>query len=187
MYALLPPLSEHCILKGWTRTYSSVATVGVPAYLGHLALYMLSVEFGVYWQHRKMHDVRWAYRSMHSIHHIYNKEDTLSPFAGLAFHPMDGIMQAVPYVWSLFLIPMHYWTHLVLLFFTGVWTANIHDCIHGNCDPIMGAGYHAIHHLTYRHNYGHYTTAFDWLFGSLQKPVLEAAAPARAEEEKKAK
>ena len=45
--------------------------------------------------------------------------------------------QAVPYVWSLYLVPMHYFTHLLLLFCTGLWTANIHDCIHGSCEPIM--------------------------------------------------
>ena len=71
-------------------------------------------------------------------------------------------------MWALFLVPMHYMTHLVLLFCTGLWTANIHDCIHGACEPIMGAGYHAIHHTTYKHNYGHYTTLFDGLFGTLQ-------------------
>lgn len=51
----------------------------------------------------------------------------------------------------------------------------------------MGAGYHAIHHLTYKHNYGHYTTAFDWMFGSLLAPKVEAEAPAGSEDEKKGK
>lgn len=32
-------------------------------------------------------------RTLHHIHHKYNKEHTLSPFAGLAFHPLDGILQ----------------------------------------------------------------------------------------------
>ena len=32
-------------------------------------------------------------RWLHHIHHKYNKEHTLSPFAGLAFHPLDGIIQ----------------------------------------------------------------------------------------------
>lgn len=30
---------------------------------------------------------------LHVIHHKYNKGDQMSPFAGLAFHPLDGIMQ----------------------------------------------------------------------------------------------
>ena len=34
-----------------------------------------------------------ACRLLHYIHHKYNKEGSLSPFAGLAFHPVDGIIQ----------------------------------------------------------------------------------------------
>ena len=36
--------------------------------------------------------------------------------------------------------------------------------------PIMGAGYHAIHHTTYIDNYGHYTCTFDSLYGTLTTP-----------------
>ena len=70
-------------------------------------------------------------RFLHAEHHIYNKEHTLSPFAGLAFNPIDGILQASPYTLTLFFVPMHFFTHELLLFATGVWTTNIHDCIHG--------------------------------------------------------
>jgi len=31
--------------------------------------------------------------------------------------------------------------------------------------PLLGAGFHTVHHITYRHNYGHYTTYMDALFG----------------------
>lgn len=34
-------------------------------------------------------------RTLHYIHHKYNKEHSLSPFAGLAFHPLDGILQVL--------------------------------------------------------------------------------------------
>jgi lathosterol oxidase len=131
--------------------------------------------------------------------------------------------QAIPYCWTLLYIPMHFLTHELLLFATGVWTTNIHDCIHGRCalpdpillppwvprvllkmllltlrnalrvgmplfpfsdrvgcimgrllvgraDPIMGAGYHTIHHTTYKHNYGHYFVYMDKLFGTLVTP-----------------
>jgi len=47
-----------------------------------------------------------ACRLLHHTHHKYNKEHTLSPFAGLAFNALDGILQVragraawcVPYV-----------------------------------------------------------------------------------------
>lgn len=53
------------------------------------------------------------------------------------------------------------------------------------CDPIMGAGYHTIHHTTYKHNYGHYFVYMDKLFGTLVTPeeyeaVQQAKAAAKA-------
>lgn len=67
-------------------------------------------------------------------------------------------------------VPVHFLTHELLLFFTGVWTTNIHDCLHGNVPPIMGAGYHTIHHTTYKHNYGQFFTLMDALHGTLVPP-----------------
>ena len=43
------------------------------------------------------------------------------------------LVQAIPYCWTLMYIPMHFLTHELLLFATGIWTTNIHDCIHGRC------------------------------------------------------
>ncbi|KAI8105512.1 hypothetical protein M9434_000097 [Picochlorum sp. BPE23] len=170
LYAMLPALTEYVVEQGWTLSYARIEDVGLLQYGLYFAMYMTSVEFFVYWQHRLLHDIKPGYRYLHHIHHIYNKEHTLSPFAGLAFHPLDGIMQAIPYSWTLLFVPMHFLTHELLLFATAVWTTNIHDCIHVRMDPIMGAGYHTIHHTTYKHNYGHYFWYMDGLMGTLIFP-----------------
>jgi len=65
---------------------------------------------------------------------------------------------------------MHSLTYELMLFGTGVWTTNIHDCVEVECQPIMGAGYHTIHHTTYRHNYGQFFTYMDRMFGTLMYP-----------------
>jgi lathosterol oxidase len=67
--------------------------MGLLWHLAYFAMYMVAVEFGVYWNHRLLHEIGWAYKWLHHDHHKYNKEHTLSPFAGLAFHPVDGIIQ----------------------------------------------------------------------------------------------
>lgn len=170
MYTMLPPFAEWFIRKGYTLCYAQVDTVGWPMYAVYFVMYMASVEFGVYWMHRKLHEVRLGYKFLHATHHVYNKENSLSPFAGLAFNPLDGILQAIPYVWTLALVPMHFLTHEALLFATALWTTSIHDCVYGGGEPVMGAGYHLIHHTTYKHNYGHYLTFCDWAFGTLQRP-----------------
>lgn len=38
-------------------------------------------------------------------------------------------IQASPYVIGLFIVPVHYFTHVGLLFFSGVWATNIHDAV----------------------------------------------------------
>ncbi|KAK6927934.1 Fatty acid hydroxylase [Dillenia turbinata] len=170
-YCALPTLSEYMVENGWTRCFSRISDVGWPAYIIYTMIYLTIAEFGIYWMHRELHDIKPLYKYLHATHHIYNKQNTLSPFAGLAFHPLDGILQAVPHVIALFLVPTHFATHIALLFLEAIWTANIHDCIHSKIWPIMGAGYHTIHHTTYRHNYGHYTIWMDWMFGTLCDPM----------------
>ncbi|CAA7402041.1 unnamed protein product [Spirodela intermedia] len=168
--SVVPTLSEYMIQRGWTHCFSVISDVGWPLYIFYLCTYLVICEFGIYWVHRKFHDIKLLYKCIHATHHMYNKQNTLSPFAGFAFHPLDGILQALPHTIALFLVPTHLMTHMLLLFCEGVWMANIHDCIHGEVWPIMGAGYHTIHHITYHHNYGHYTIWMDWMFGTLCCP-----------------
>lgn len=84
-YTALPTLSEYMIENGWTKCYSSISDVGWPAYFVNLAIYLVFVEFGIYWMHRELHEIKPLYKYLHTTHHIYNKQNTLSPFAGKIF------------------------------------------------------------------------------------------------------
>lgn len=79
--------------------------------------------------HRKLHTNKFLYKYIHGLHHKYNKHETLTPWASIAFNPIDGMLQASPYVVGLFFIPVHYYTHVFLLFFSGVWATCIHDSV----------------------------------------------------------
>ncbi|KAJ8442483.1 hypothetical protein Cgig2_022366 [Carnegiea gigantea] len=171
-YSLYIAFDEYMVENGWTRCFPRISDVGLQAYLGYVIIYLCLCEVGIYWMHRLLHDIKPLYKYLHAPHHTYNKQNSLSPFAGLALHPIDGILQAAPHTISTFLVPTHFTTHMVLFFMEGLWTASIHDCIHGKLWPVMGAGYHTIHHTTYRHNYGHYTIFMDWLFGTLRTPAV---------------
>lgn len=119
IYSILPAFTEYLAEHGYTLAYPRVANVGLFWYITYFLMYMVSVEFGVYWMHRWLHDIEWAYKHLHYDHHKYNKAHTLSPFASLAFHPLDGILQAVPYTWGLMFCPMHFLTHEMILFGSG--------------------------------------------------------------------
>ena len=81
-YALLPTITEYVTETGWTRCFPRVNHVGWLRYLVYVALYLIIVEFGIYWMHKWLHDIKLLYKHLHAIHHIYNKQNTLSPFAG---------------------------------------------------------------------------------------------------------
>lgn len=71
------------IEHGWTKCYPRISDVGFPLYLAYLIVYLVIVEFGIYWMHRELHDIKPLYNYIHATHHIYNKQNTLSPFAGI--------------------------------------------------------------------------------------------------------
>ena len=180
IYSLAPTVGEWAVERGWTLAYHdparAAAWLGLPgaaapaAWLCAAALlagYMLLVEWGIYWIHRYLHDNRALYKLLHKTHHIYNNEGSLSPFAGLAFHPVDGLLQAAPYGLLLLLLPVNFWAYEGLLFFTAIWTTNIHDTLEVDTEPVMGSKYHTVHHTTYRDNYGQLFVLFDWLHDTL--------------------
>ena len=130
MYAGLPIVSEYLIESGYTKVYFYIDEIGGwGAYLGYLLLYIAAVEVGIYWMHRTLHENKFLYMYVHRLHHQYKTPDTLTPWCSIAFNPIDGILQACPYVICLLFIPCHYFTHVSLLFFSGVWATNIHDSV----------------------------------------------------------
>lgn len=171
LYACVPLLSEFFIESGYTFTYFYVDEIGGwGPYFLYLFLYFVWFEFGIYWVHRTLHTNKFLYKYVHGLHHKYNHADTMTPWCSIAFNPVDGMLQASPYVVGLFLLPVHYFTHIFLLFFSGVWATNIHDSMWGDTEPIMGSKYHTLHHTHYIYNYGQFFIFFDWLYGTFREP-----------------
>jgi lathosterol oxidase len=172
MYVGLPVLSDFLVEEGYTKCYYSWDEIGglIP-YLFWTLIYFSCVEIGIYWMHRTLHENKFLYKYIHMLHHKYSRPDTLTPWASIAFNPLDGILQACPYVYLLPIIPCHYLTHVVFLFFTAVWATYIHDAMDWNMDPIMGSKYHTIHHTHYIYNYGQVFTFCDRIWGTLRVPV----------------
>ena len=163
-YALLPTLIDILIDLGITRAYTGVFSRGLIGYIFNVLCHLLFVEFAVYWIHRMLHDK--SYYWIHRLHHSFREH--LTPFAGLAFNPADGLLQACPYLLALFFIPIHRGTHKLMLFCTGLWTSFIHSEDKTKYRFVLGPLHHKIHHQTYNYNFGHYTQLMDSLFGTLR-------------------
>lgn len=171
IYAMLPIISEILIENGLTRAYFYVDQIG--GWMNYAIctfLYLSLVEIGIYWMHRTLHTNKWLYNNIHGPHHFYNSKDTLTPWASIAFHPIDGMLQACPYVICLFIVPIHYYTHMLMIFFTSIWATNIHDTMWGDTEPIMGSKYHTLHHTHYMYNFGQFFIFCDKFWGTLREP-----------------
>jgi Delta7-sterol 5-desaturase len=176
-YVLLPVVDEYAVEQGWTQIYHTISDIGgYHWYLPMLLIYFALVEVGIYWMHRTLHTNKWLYKHIHMKHHQYNKAETLTPWASIAFHPLDGLLQASPYFFVTFIIPCHYLTHVTMLFFTAVWATYIHDAMDWNLDPIMGSKYHTVHHTHYIYNYGQVFTFCDRIWGTLRVPLEPTGA-----------
>lgn len=49
----------------------------------------------IYWMHRTLHTNKFLYKYVHALHHKYNSAETLSPWASIAFNPLDGVLQVI--------------------------------------------------------------------------------------------
>lgn len=180
VYVLLPVVDEFLVEAGWTKAYFTIDEIGGwAAYAFYLVLYFCCVEIGIYWMHRTLHTNKWLYVNVHMKHHYYKKAETLTPWASIAFNPIDGMLQASPYVATLFIVPCHYLTHFGLLFFTAIWATYIHDSMDWNIDPIMGSKYHTVHHTHYIYNYGQVFTFCDRFWGTFREPEGPTGMPAK--------
>ena len=102
-----------------------------------------------------LNDVWWC-RVLHYIHHKYNKEHTLSPFAGLAFHPLDGILQVcnhsfvLSFICACIHLCMHSFVHsfiwsFVCSFIRSFVHSFTHPSIYPSIHPTVCAGHLSIY------------------------------------------
>lgn len=64
----------------------------------------------IYWMHRTLHTNKFLYKYVHALHHKYNSAETLSPWASIAFNPLDGVLQVCVMVLQCM---AEYWPHFV--------------------------------------------------------------------------
>jgi sterol desaturase/sphingolipid hydroxylase (fatty acid hydroxylase superfamily) len=93
IYAALPLVSEYLIQNKLTLAYYYIDQIGWGMYAVYFIIYIALVEIGIYWMHRTLHTNKFLYKYIHSLHHKYNKPTTLTPWASIAFNPIDGILQ----------------------------------------------------------------------------------------------
>ncbi|KAF8859676.1 hypothetical protein BDZ45DRAFT_355076 [Acephala macrosclerotiorum] len=158
-------------VRGYSKLYDVLADEPYPYYnYLQFPLFLIFTDFCIYWIHRGLHHPL-IYKNLHKPHHKWIMP---TPYASVAFHPVDGWMQSVPYHVFPFIFPLQKFAYLALFFFVQIWTVLIHDGEYVSDSPILnGAACHTMHHLYFNYNYGQYTTLWDRLGGSYRKPNEE--------------
>ncbi|ORY02613.1 C-5 sterol desaturase Erg3 [Basidiobolus meristosporus CBS 931.73] len=157
-------------IYGYSKLYDEVDEYGWGYLAGSVLLFLLFTDFGIYWLHRWLH-LKSIYAMLHKPHH---KWIVPTPYASIAFHPVDGWAQSLPYHVFVFIFPMHKVLYLSLFTFVQIWSILIHDGEYFTYDPVINsAAHHTVHHLYFNYNYGQYLTLWDRIGGSYRKPTDE--------------
>jgi Delta7-sterol 5-desaturase len=127
-----------------------------------------------YWTHRFMH-YRGTFRILHRVHHLSTNP---SPWAAMAFHPLEAVVEAGVIVIIPFLFPVHPLAIGIFLLF--MMTYNVYGHLgyelypKGFCKSFIGKWIntsvnHNQHHETMKGNYGLYFLFWDRLMGTIDK------------------
>ncbi|KAM5345191.1 hypothetical protein ACJ41O_011053 [Fusarium nematophilum] len=160
-------------VRGYSLLYTRIDEYGW-WWLGvSTLLYMVFNDLGIYWIHRLEHHPS-VYKYVHKPHH---KWIIPTPWAAIAFHPVDGYLQSLPYHIFVYICPMQKHLYMVLFALVQVWTILIHDgdMITGHWLEkfINSPAHHTLHHMFFTCNYGQYFTWADNYWDSHRAPMPE--------------
>jgi sterol desaturase/sphingolipid hydroxylase (fatty acid hydroxylase superfamily) len=101
--ALLSQLLYELNIKGYTRMYDSVGDFGWVYLIGSSLFTIIAYDTYFYWLHRFMH-LKSVFPIIHKTHHLSHAP---SPFATLAFSPLESALEFAIIPILVFLIPLH--------------------------------------------------------------------------------
>jgi Delta7-sterol 5-desaturase len=157
--------------QGWTMMYDDVEQYGIIYLLLSIGILLFWEDTFFYWSHRLMH---WKplYRFSHKVHH--DSIDT-SPFTAYSFHPVETLVEALPHLIAVFVLPVHVWAllgyqlasmvmnvmgHLGYEVIPQSWTQ------HWLTQWKTPSTHHNMHHTKVNGNYGLYFRFWDVLMGT---------------------
>ncbi|KAK1622863.1 fatty acid hydroxylase [Colletotrichum phormii] len=160
-------------VRGKSLLYTHVEEYGLWWMAFSVAIFMVWNDIAIYWIHRLEHHPS-VYKYIHKPHH---KWIVPTPWAALAFHPLDGYVQSLPYHVFVFVCPIQKYLYMGLFVLVQIWTILIHDgdMISGHWleKYINSPAHHTLHHMYFTVNYGQYFTWADNYFDSHRAPQPE--------------
>lgn len=156
----------------YTKTYFVIADYGMGYLVMSIILMIIIHDTYFYWTHRLMH-LRKFFRIVHKVHHLSTNP---SPWAAMAFHPLEAVVEAGIIVVIPFLIPVHPLALGLFLLFMMIY--NVYGHLGYELYPggfsrsfigkwVNTSVNHNMHHETVKGNYGLYFLFWDRIMGTL--------------------
>ena len=160
-------------IRGYTKLYNPGDGPGIWYEIFQVPFFLLFTETTYYWTHRALHSPL-LYKRMHKSHH---KWVFATPFAGFAFHPLDGFLQGSPFTLFTHLFPMNTRTYTFFFTFNAFYTTILHEGeLMEDSRIFNGPSNHTIHHQRLNQNLGQWTTMWDRIAGTYVNPGRESAS-----------
>jgi sterol desaturase/sphingolipid hydroxylase (fatty acid hydroxylase superfamily) len=158
---------------GWTQMYWRIGKYGWGWFFASIVITIFVHDAWFYWTHRLMHHPR-LFRWFHRGHHLSTNP---SPWAAYAFDPLEAVVQALIFPMAVTMMPMHPIAFVIFMTWqivfnvvghTGyeIWPRWLMDSWFGKF--INTPTNHAMHHETFRGNYGLYFNLWDRFMGTNQ-------------------
>ncbi len=160
-------------LTAYTQAYFNIQERGVGYLIFSILLIIVIHDTYFYWTDRFMHYPR-VYRWFHKVHHLSTNP---SPWAAMAFHPLEAVVEAGIIVVVAFLIPVHPLAIGIFLLFMMVY--NVYGHLGYELYPtgfsksfigkwINTSVNHNQHHQYFKGNYGLYFLFWDRVMGTIR-------------------
>eukprot|EP00300_Choanocystis_sp_HF-7_P016873 c1955_g1_i2.p1 GENE.c1955_g1_i2~~c1955_g1_i2.p1 ORF type:complete len:282 (+),score=53.50 c1955_g1_i2:3-848(+) len=153
-------------------------------------------DFGLYWGHRIQHEVPYLWKNIHTFHHSIH---TPSPVTTLYIHPLDAFLQgSLPFIVAAIVVqpnPFVFSSYIAFRVMENVLNHSGADSLWLNVLclkvlPLRCRVSHHDHHHKYSSygsgakNYGEQFWVWDWMFGTLARPLSRCDAAASGKEQK---
>jgi len=159
-------------LSAYTHTYWDIHKYGIPYFILSIVLMILVHDAYFYWTHRLMH-IGPVFRIVHRVHHLSTNP---SPWAAMAFHPLESVIEGSVIVVIAFLLPAHPLAIGIFLLFMMAY--NVYGHLGFELYPkgfsksrvgkwVNTAVSHNQHHQNFKGNYGLYFLWWDRWMGTL--------------------
>lgn len=165
-------------LSRYTQAYYNISEYGIVYFLFSILAMILVHDTYFYWTHRWMHN-KSVFPWFHKVHHLSTNP---SPWAAMAFHPLEAIVEGSVIAVIALLFPVHPLAIGIFLLFMMIY--NVYGHLGYELYPkgfaasrvgrwINTSVSHNQHHQKFHGNYGLYFLWWDRWMGTLQSSYEE--------------